>query len=80
MASYGKSIKWQDRWSGPVMTVTADGCDTMEEAERQAIALALERGWTAPKWWQFWRWNEPEVDLRLLNPVEKPILPGQNGP
>lgn len=76
MATYGKSIKWQEKWIGPIMTVTADNCDTMEEAERQAISLALERGWTPPKWWQFWRWGEPEVDLRLLNPPEKPILPG----
>lgn len=33
-------------------------CATPEDAKRECIAFAERNGWTRPKWWQFWRWQD----------------------
>lgn len=37
-----------------------DGCLTMRLAELIAIHRAIAIGWTQPRWWQFWRWDEQQ--------------------
>jgi hypothetical protein len=53
MTTYGQIIEWN---CGHRLEV--GGFPTHKEAFETAIRLAKESGWTAPKWWQFWRWNE----------------------
>jgi len=38
--------------------VEANGQPTLEEAKKRAIKIAIDTGWTPPKWWQWWRWND----------------------
>lgn len=58
--SYGQSIHWTD-FDGTVREVAVDHHSSPNEARRAVIALAAKQGWTAPKWWQFWRWNDTRV-------------------
>lgn len=55
--TYGQNITYTDFW-GNKTTFGVDGCDTPEEAIAQALELARDDGWTAPKWWQWWRWED----------------------
>jgi hypothetical protein len=36
---------------------------TSDAIERHAFYLALAYGWTPPRWWQWWRWNEEKRRL-----------------
>jgi len=49
---YGYHIKWG--WS----SFAVRGQPSYEEAKRKCIEWATKHGWTPPKWWQFWRWND----------------------
>lgn len=56
MMTYGYTI----RWSGGA--VTANGHARFENAVFVAVDIALASGWTPPRWWEFWRWSETQVD------------------
>lgn len=55
---YGQRVVWSDL-SGNVVAVEASGCSTPQEALHEAIASAKAMGWKPPRWWQWWRWDEP---------------------
>lgn len=66
MTKYGQSIYWTDR-DGTVTRTTTKGHSTPEDALRDALKQARAFGWTPPKWWQYWRWNdwrEPKAKLK----------------
>jgi hypothetical protein len=56
MVTHGQEIIWSH--FGSRESVTVGGCDTREEAMREALKLAKESGWTPPRWWQWWRWGD----------------------
>ena len=61
MTKYGQTIKWTefpDLW----YKTTVNGCNTLEEARTSALRSAKKMGWTYPKWYQFWRWNDTKAD------------------
>jgi hypothetical protein len=58
---YGQGLAWTDI-TGRHHEITVSGCDTWEEAAREVIRLAEKDGWTPPRWWQFWRWNDTRPD------------------
>jgi hypothetical protein len=62
VTTHGQSIKWTDR-RGTVTTVTATQCAAANEAICSAIESATAFGWTYPKWWEFWRWNDTRPQL-----------------
>lgn len=47
-------ITWKE-FSGTKTTIKVHGRASEEEAIFDAKAAAEHMGWTAPKWWQFWR-------------------------
>jgi hypothetical protein len=55
---YGSGVVWRDR-NRAVTSVWVDGYDTPAEARAAALETAIEGGWTPPRWWQWWRWEEP---------------------
>jgi hypothetical protein len=57
MITYGQVIRWT-RSDGAVLSVIVRDCGSHEEALRMAIDDAKSMGWTPPKWWQWWRWDE----------------------
>lgn len=54
---YGRSFKWT-RLGGTVSTWGGSGYHTQEQCDRETFAHAISIGWTPPKWWQFWRWDD----------------------
>lgn len=48
-------IKFPNKYSN----MTSSGWETPEEAKKAALEFAAECGWTPRRWWQFWRWREP---------------------
>lgn len=54
---YGKAVEWTLS-CGAKMRVSVNGCWTAEEANEKAWKMADESGWTAPRWWQWWRWRD----------------------
>lgn len=61
MITYGQTIKWT-QLDGSTTTVTVDDCETAKRAQDEAIRFAIECGWTPPRWWQFWRWNDTRIN------------------
>jgi hypothetical protein len=57
MITYGQVIRWT-RSDGAVLSVIVGDYGSHEEALRTAIDDAKSMGWTPPKWWQWWRWDE----------------------
>lgn len=56
-ATHGWKIEWHDR-DRSLYAVTIEGCSTSLEAWQEAMAYALQAGWTRPRWWQWWRWGD----------------------
>ena len=54
--TYGYTIKWGDG------SVTTEGHSTFERAVFVAVDIALMSGWTPPRWWEFWRRGETQVN------------------
>ena len=54
MMTHGQDI---DLGGGSFCGVT--GCETAEEATRQAVALARGDGWRPRKWYEFWKVRVP---------------------
>lgn len=57
MVTYGYCVAWTSR-DGGTESVSVEGCTTPEDARRQAMEAAIGLGWTAPRFWQWWRWND----------------------
>ncbi len=49
MIFYGQEIKWTRR-DGTVASVSVDGRLSQPQAQWDAVKMALDRGWTPPKW------------------------------
>lgn len=60
MVTYGQSIVWTS-FGGDRSCINVDGCLTPEEARRDAINSAKRLGWTPPRWWQWWRWDDTRI-------------------
>lgn len=58
MVGHGYYIQWNNGRD----SIMVSGCETPEEAYEKAIAFATQSGWTPPKWWQFWRWNDSRAN------------------
>jgi hypothetical protein len=49
---YGYKIQWGNQ------SFAVCGCATEAEAKQKCIEWATKDGWTPPRWWQLWRWND----------------------
>jgi len=58
---YGQKIIWHDFWRN-WQVVHVSGTNP-EHVRKLAIDSAKEMGWTPPKWWQFWRWDDTRIEL-----------------
>lgn len=60
MIGYAQEIHWTDL-RGRTQSIRVEGCQTAEEVRAKAIDMAEMSGWTPPRWWQWWRWNDTRV-------------------
>lgn len=60
--TYSQDITYTDFW-GRKTICGVSGVETSEIAKQQAIELAEMDGWTNPKWWQWWRWEDTKLDV-----------------
>ena len=58
---YGAFITWTVFGEGK-KHVGVENCQTMEMACERAKDAAINMGWTYPRWWEFWRWNDSRPD------------------
>lgn len=58
--TFGCIIRWNDGRGGEHI-VSVSNCATWSDARSRAIAEATRMGWTAPRWWQWWRWKDTRV-------------------
>lgn len=61
MVLYGHRIEWTE-FNGNRSSLRVENCLTREEALDSATQSAIGMGWTPPKWWQWWRWNDTRVE------------------
>src|SRR5688500_1268034 len=59
---YGFTIKWTD-FDGSRHEVASTGFHSGLDARRSVIGAARQAGWTPPRWWQWWRWNDTRPDM-----------------
>ena len=62
--SWGFEIKWTKR-DGVISIASTKGHPNEESARLQALENAKNFGWTPPKWWEYWRWNDTDFGSRL---------------
>lgn len=62
MPTYGQTIRWTEL-NGTKSTVSVENCPTRQEALQSALRSAKAFGWTEPKWWQWWRWEDTRVSV-----------------
>ncbi len=56
---YTRYVYWRD-WDGTTHGVMVDATSRYK-ATFGALRRAVLDGYTRPKWWQFWRWNEKNL-------------------
>lgn len=56
-SKYGRQIVWYPK-PGETSSVFVDDYKTPREAHDAAWCAAIKLGYTAPKWWEYWRWSE----------------------
>lgn len=52
-------------------TYGISGCSSREEAADAMADILVDRGYTFPKPWQFWRWDEHKPSKYLREALEK---------
>jgi hypothetical protein len=52
------SFRWSSRSGDTKIVGDAVPEDRLHEGWFQVLRLALLSGWTPPRWWQWWRWND----------------------
>src|SRR5678815_2329600 len=57
---FAQDILWTEL-SGTTTRVSSGWCDAEDDARQAAKSMAVKMGWTPPKWWQFWRWNDTRL-------------------
>jgi hypothetical protein len=72
MTLYGQEIRWTRR-DGGVASVRSVGHPTAGEAQWAAVKLALNAGWTNPKWWEWWRRKDTKIPAGLVAEVQAQI-------
>lgn len=60
--TYGQTIVWS-HWDGTQTRISVDDCATPEFAIERAMFAARIHGWTPPRWWQWWRWNDTRLEI-----------------
>lgn len=53
-----RTFFWFPSRGGLPRSVTSGKHPTAEAADKDAAARAIEAGYIAPKWWEWWRWRE----------------------
>ena len=56
------------KFNGVESRWTINGCDSLQEAQEKCLEWAKKGGWTPPKWWQWWRWNDINPKFNKLEP------------
>lgn len=59
---YGFAISWTDL-NGGKRSIKTTGFYTARDARRSVVRAARRSGWTYPRWWQFWRWDDTRPNL-----------------
>jgi len=57
---FSVAIEWTVFGEGKKLSI-ADGFASYDMANKIAIKVAKDMGWTPPKWWQFWRWTDTRL-------------------
>jgi hypothetical protein len=57
MTTFSQEVQWTDR-DGAVTRIASKDQPTLQKAKHEAREMAQALGWTAPKWWQWWRWGD----------------------
>ncbi len=70
MATYGQRIQWT-RKDGGVQAVEVEGYASPQEAMEAAFQSAIRWGWTRPRWWQWWRYDDIDY-TKYLNRKVRP--------
>lgn len=55
-------IKWTD-FDGTKSSVRSGYHYWPRDARKEALRQAIKLGWTYPRWWQWWRWDDTQPDL-----------------
>ena len=68
---YSQTVRWTTIREGE-QSISVGNYSTSEEAQLIAFRWAIHLGWTPPKWWQFWRWDDTRLPpaLKLVDSEE----------
>lgn len=72
MATFGHSVTWHDR-DGCITQVFVAGLSSPELALLEAVKSALQAGWTEPKWYQWWRWQETRLSPEIVELAQREL-------
>ncbi len=56
-STYRCTIRWTTFW-GARTQVSGGDFPSRAEGIRETLAMASASGWTPPRWWQWWRWED----------------------
>jgi hypothetical protein len=59
--TYGYILVYTRRPCDPPSTYNMGGYASQSEMELARQGLMEMIGWTPPKWWQWWRWNDSRI-------------------
>jgi len=62
---YAAKVQWT-HFNGTKQCVGVSNYDNLHEALDDALLSAIVMGWTMPRWWQWWRWQDTRVTWDMI--------------
>lgn len=67
--SFGYQVVW-NRNPGERAVYEESGFETRDEMYAARDELLREIGWTPPRWWQYWRWDDTRLPRKASGATE----------
>lgn len=61
MTDWGYFFTWHDR-RGSTTTVSVSKAESPGRAMAECLSMAKASGYRRPRWWQWWRWREVDIE------------------
>lgn len=64
--TYSAEVRWSTIWDTYTTPLKVSGYPTQDAAWEALLTTLYAEGWTPPRWWEAWRWQDTRVPQEVL--------------